>query len=44
CEERDAIGKDWCNNFVPKQVRDDVKTIISGLLIGQIEQYSITLF
>jgi len=39
CKERDAIGKDWCDNFVPKQVRDDVKTIISGLLNGQIERY-----
>ena len=39
CQERDAVGKNWCDNFVPRQVRGDVRTIISGLLNGQIELY-----
>ena len=39
CKERDAIDENWCDNFVPEQVRDDVRTVISGLLKGQVEQF-----
>jgi len=37
--EKDAIGKDWCSNFVPEQARDEVRSLISGLLNGQVERY-----
>lgn len=37
--EKDAIGKDWCSDFVPEQARDEVRSLISGLLNGQVERY-----
>ena len=37
--EKDAIGKDWCSNFVPEQARDEVGSLVSGLLNGQVERY-----
>lgn len=37
--ETDTISKDWCNNFIPEHARDDVNSVISGLLNGQVEKY-----
>ena len=37
--EKDVINKDWCSNFVPEQARDQVRSLFSGLLDGQIERY-----
>jgi PAS domain S-box-containing protein len=30
--EKDIIGKDWCDNFVPEQDRDEVRLVLSKLL------------
>ena len=37
--EMDTISKDWCSNFIPEHARDDVNSVISGLLNGQVEKY-----
>jgi len=37
--EKDAIAKDWCNDFVPEDVREEVRSVISALLNGQTEQF-----
>jgi len=37
--EKQIIGKDWCDNFVPEKARSKVKLIISSLLKGQLELF-----
>ena len=39
CREPDALGRDWCETFVPDHSRDGVRQVISGLLQGQVERY-----
>ncbi len=39
CSERDAIGEDWCDKFVPENIRESVRASISGLLNQQTEQF-----
>ncbi len=39
CRERDAIGRNWCESFVPEQMRDEVKLLVLGLLKGNVEQF-----
>ena len=39
CKEKDAIGKDWCDSFVPEQARDEVREVISALLNGKTKQF-----
>jgi PAS domain S-box-containing protein len=36
--EKDIIGKDWIENFIPKKIRKNVKDVFDKLLSGEIEQ------
>ena len=35
--KKEIVGKDWCENFVPEQNRDEVRLILSKLLSEKIE-------
>jgi len=35
--EKDVIGKDWCENFIPEPNRDEVRLVLSKLLREKIE-------
>jgi PAS domain S-box-containing protein len=37
CKEREVIGKNWFNIFVPERVRDEVKAGFERLIAGEIE-------
>ena len=37
--EKEIIGKDWCDSFVPEKARREVRLIISGLLRGQLDPF-----
>lgn len=39
CSEKDALSQDWCNNFIPEDTMEKVRSVISGLLNGQTEQF-----
>ncbi len=39
CSEKHAVAKDWCNNFVPEDTREEVRSVISGLLSGQTQHF-----
>jgi hypothetical protein len=36
-EEKDIIGKNWFNTFIPERIRDEVRTVFDKLMAGQIE-------
>jgi len=38
-KEKEIIGKDWCDSFVPERARREVRLIISGLLRGQLDPF-----
>ncbi len=37
CSEKEIIGKDWCDNFVPDRIREKVRAAIAKVLKGKIE-------
>jgi len=36
--EKDIIGKDWIDNFLPERMREDVKAIFNGIMSGEIKR------
>ncbi|MBC8471040.1 MAG: PAS domain S-box protein [Planctomycetes bacterium] len=38
-EEKDVIGKNWFDNFLPKRIRKDVKNVFKKLMVGEIEAF-----
>ena len=37
--EEELVGKDWCENFVPPEYREEVEEVLHGLMNGQTEKY-----
>ena len=37
CEEKEIIGKNWFDTFLPERIRDEVKAVAAKLLAGEIE-------
>ncbi|MBI2471454.1 MAG: PAS domain S-box protein [Planctomycetes bacterium] len=35
--EREVIGRNWIDNFVPKRIRDEIKILFSKVIHGEIE-------
>ena len=35
-EEKDILGKHWLDNFVPVEIREDVKTVFDQLVAGEV--------
>ena len=36
-EKEDILGKNWFDNFLPERIREDIKTVFSKLMDGEIE-------
>jgi PAS domain S-box-containing protein len=36
-EKGDILGKNWFNNFLPEKIRNDIRTVYSKLMAGEIE-------
>ena len=36
-EQKEIIGKNWFDSFLPVRIREDVKTVFNGLMAGDIE-------
>ncbi|MDI6740462.1 MAG: PAS domain S-box protein, partial [Candidatus Edwardsbacteria bacterium] len=36
CEERDAVGKNWFDTFVPGKIRENVKSVFRQLMAGKL--------
>jgi PAS domain S-box-containing protein len=36
-EKEDILGKNWFDNFLPEKIRNDIKTVYSKLMAGEIE-------
>lgn len=39
CGEREIIGRDWIENFVPERVRDEVSFVADKLATGDMEEF-----
>ncbi|MDO8140321.1 MAG: PAS domain S-box protein, partial [Candidatus Brocadiales bacterium] len=37
CSEKEVIGRNWIDNFVPKRIRDEIKILFSKVIHGEIE-------
>ena len=37
CEEREVIGKNWFDTFIPERIRNDAKAVFSNLITGALE-------
>jgi len=37
CEEKEIIGKNWFDTFIPERVRDEVEAVFEKLMTGEIE-------
>jgi PAS domain S-box-containing protein len=36
-EREDILGKNWFDSFLPEKIRDDIKTVYSKLMAGEVE-------
>lgn len=37
CSEREVIGRNWIDNFVPQRIRDEIKILFNKVIHGEIE-------
>ena len=37
--EEEILGKNWCDNFVPQQCREEVKKALKGVMLGETNKY-----
>jgi two-component system NtrC family sensor kinase len=37
--ESEVLGKDWCDNFVPAEYREEVRAVLQGVMNGETEKY-----
>lgn len=37
CSEREIIGRNWIDNFVPQRIRDEIKILFNKVMHGEME-------
>jgi two-component system NtrC family sensor kinase len=37
--EEEILGKNWCDYFVPPDQKEDVRTVLKGMMCGEVNQY-----
>jgi len=37
CRKEDILGKNWFDNFLPKEIKDDVKVVFDKLMAGKVK-------